>query len=406
MSKMIIGNFRTVEMGECIKASVTIESNNYGEAELWFSMPKKYNNYICRNQLDGFLVGMLYPAMRYGDDIYVDGCVSEKLLFNLNNYAIPLLLGFSDSLKKIRISSKETLSENYEGAGVGAGFSAGVDSFCTLYDRYVLEDSSSYKVNSLLFFNVGSHGDWLQHGSPEFTRDKFTTRYIELKKFTDEINLDFINIDSNLHFFHHWWHSYSHTLRAVSVVLLLQQHYSKYYYSSAGLNYAGTLNYSKYYRNRDIGAYCDPILLPLLSTESLDFISDGCAYTRSEKVLHIIDYEPAGRYLNVCIDHVDKWENCSACDKCLRTLLTLDVTGNLDKFDKIFDVNIYREKRDSYITSQMQKVDSDPFAAENINLAKSLGVRLPSVKYVRFLRRLRDISKFPIFIYRKLLGTI
>lgn len=403
---MIIKNFKTVEIDERIKASVTIESNHYDEAELWFSMDKKYDSYICRNQLDGFLVGMLYPAMRFGEDIYVDGCVSEKLLFNLNNYAIPLLLSFSDSLNNIKISSKTTVVGNSKGAGVGTGFSAGVDSFCTLYDRYILEDSPSYKVNSLLFFNVGSHGDWLQHGSLEFTRGKFETRYIELKKFADEINLDLIDIDSNLHFFHHWWHSYSHSLRAASVVLLLQQHYSKYYYSSAGLNYSGTLSYSKYYKNKDIGAYCDPILLPLLSTESLDFISDGCSYTRSEKVLHVLNYEPAGRYLNVCIDHVDKWENCSGCDKCLRTLLTLDITGNLNKFDKIFDFNIYEEKRDSYIISQMLKVDFDPFAADNINLAKSLDIRLPSIKYVRFRQRLRDISNIPIRIYRKMLKII
>lgn len=381
---MIIKNFEIVVTEVRVKASVSIESNDGKSEKLWFSLPRSYEKYICSDQLDGFLVGMIYPAMLKGEDVYIDGCISEKLLFNINNYIIPLLLSFSESLHGIKISAKKTTKKIYNGIGVGTGFSAGVDSFSTLYDRYVLEDSSSYKVNSLTFFNVGSNGDWLQYGSTEFTQNKFATRYKELKKFTDEIDLNFIDIDSNLHYFHPWWHSYSHSLKAASVILLLQQHYSKYYYSSAGLDYAASSVYAVSYKNRDIGAYCDPILMPMLSTESLDFMSDGYAYTRTGKLLNIINYEPTSRYLNVCTDHLDKWENCSECDKCLRTMIALDFTGNLSKFSKIFDINLYYKKKNKYLVSQMLKINNDPFAADNINLAKSLNVKLPSIRYEQF----------------------
>ncbi|MFT7774323.1 hypothetical protein [Roseateles sp.] len=392
---MYIRDFKLIESDGRVIASATVDSTHYGEQELWFSVRKEFVSYVCVDRLDAFLVAMLYPAMLYGEDIVVEGCVSQRLLFNLNNYAIPLLQGFSDSLKKIKISAVSESKEIYGGAGVGTGFSAGVDSFCTIYDRYVLEGRPAHKVSSLTFFNVGSNGDWLQHGSTEFTRAKFQTRYAALSKFAEEVGLDFLDVDTNLHFFHHWWHSYSHSLKAAAVVLLLQKHYSKYYYSSAGMNYSGMLERSAFYKNKDIGAYCDPLLLPLLSTESVELVSDGTAYTRSEKVLHVLNYEPVTRYLNVCVDHVEAWENCSVCDKCLRTLLTLDVSGNLESFDKIFRLDLYREKRTEYIERQIERMESDPFAADNIKLAQMHGIKLPSIRWIRLIRRAKNWAGGP-----------
>lgn len=403
---MKISNFRIVDEGDRVRASALIESEHYGREELWFSLPGRFRDRICETQFDGFFIGMLYPAMRFREDIFVEGCLSEKLLFNVRNYVIPLLLDYSDSLKSIEVSSRETSVARHGGAGVGTGFSGGIDSFCTLYDRYVIETSPSYRVNSLLFFNVGSNGDWLQYGSTEFTKRKFSTRFHELKKFVDEVGLEFVDVDSNLHFFHDWWHEYSHSLKAAAAMLLLQKHYSKYYYSSAGLDYAGTFTYSEYYRNKAIGAYCDPILLPLLSTESLDLIPDGHAYTRSEKLLHILDYEPVTRYLNVCADHVDTWENCSVCEKCLRTLWALDITGNLDKVGNIFDLGKYHTRKQAYLLAQVLKAEKEPFAADNMNLAKSRGVKLPSMGYAKFRRRLDDAIRFPRRISRKLISLM
>ncbi len=62
--------------------SAEIESENIASRKLWFSVSKEYENYICTTQMDAFLIGMLFLAMEYGEDLYIDGSVSKKLLFN------------------------------------------------------------------------------------------------------------------------------------------------------------------------------------------------------------------------------------------------------------------------------------------------------------------------------------
>jgi len=65
-------------------------------------------------------------------------------------------------------------------------------------------------------------------------------------------------------------------------------------------DYQEIINNGYKFKEIGIGMYCDPIILPLLSTESLEFISDGVQSTRTEKLLKILNYEPVYRYLNVC----------------------------------------------------------------------------------------------------------
>ena len=307
-------------------------------------------------------MGMLFPAMQYGEDIYISGCVSKKLLFNLNNYVVALLLAFSPSCKKIEIFSDETSMEQFHGGAIGTGFSGGIDSFCTIYERFEREDSPEYKINSLLFLNVGSHGGDLQDRQ-EFAQKKFFERYTYLKKYTDEIGLDFIPLDSNLHTFHPWGHQKTHTLTSMAGVLLLQANYSKYYYASSGVNYADMLTNANNYKDLDIGEFCDPILLPLLSTESLELILDGCQYSRVDKFLRIINYEPVSRYLNVCVSMDGTYENCSICSKCCRTLMTIGFLGKHEQFRRVFDIDKYKRQAERrYICEQILLEDKDPFA--------------------------------------------
>lgn len=384
--KMIIKNLQVIESHGEVKLSVVLESDRLGKQELWFSTPVEYEGLLCKNRMDAFLVAMLFPAMQYGEDVHVYGEVSEKLFFNINKYVIPLLQAFSPSCKKIRVSAERVCTDSLKGKGVGSGFSGGVDSFCTIYDRFILENSSNYKINSLLFLNVGSHGDGSGSDRLDSARRKFVQRYGRLKAFADEVGLGFIPMDSNVHFFHPWGHQKTHTLTSVAGVLNFQGFFSKYYYSSAGLNYSEMLADGRKYKDMDVGIYCDPLLLPLLSTESLEFIADGLEYSRTEKLLHILPYEPVQRFLNVCVSDADSWKNCSICPKCCRTLMTLELSERLDDFCQVFDIDKYKKKaRLKYFCKQVALASKDSYALGNVMLAKAKGVKLPGYVFSNFV---------------------
>ena len=370
---MRIFNLKTTESDELVTLSATVESLRDGSKEIWFATQKKFSNHLCTTRMDPFVVGLLYPAMQQGVDIQVDGCISKKLLFNINNYAIPLIMAYSDTAKKITITASETTSEIITCHGVGTGFSGGVDSFGTIYDRYEKEKDPEIKINSLLFLNVGSHG-WDQ----DTAQLKFKTRYEYLEGFPKEINLDFISLDSNLHYFHPWGHQETHTLTSAAGVLAMQNKFAKYYYSSAGLNFQDTINCASRFKGIDIGGFCDPILLPLLSTETTELILDGTPYSRTEKISNIANYEPTFRFLNVCVSGEDTHTNCSVCSKCLRTLLALDFSGRLDQYSNLFDIAKYKKKKNDYIRQQIATKHKSSFSKANIELAEKNNITLPS----------------------------
>lgn len=99
----------------------------------------------------------------------------------------------------------------------------------------------------------------------------------------------------------------------------------------------------------DIGAYSDPRILRLLSTESTELILDGLSHDRVEKTTQIVEYEPVHRYLNVCVSGDDTHENCSIFSKCCRTLMTLNSLGKLDDVNHLFDVPIYKRQAEQYV---------------------------------------------------------
>lgn len=375
---MKISNLNSIDSNGHTKLSVTIESEQLGRRELWFSTPTQYSDALCKSRMDGFLVGMLYPAMQYGEDIHLDGCVSSRLLFNINNYVVPLLKPYSPDSKSIKVTADQTSCERFDCCGVGTGFSGGVDSFSTIYNQYELESDPNNKINGFVFLNVGSHGAGMTESECEFAEDKFKIRYNYLKLFPNELGLDFIPLNSNLHSFHPWGHLKTDTITAIAGILILQGRFRRYYFASTGHHYEQIYQLGPLAKNRSLSGYCDPIIIPLLSTESMDIMLDGMQYTRIEKTAQIVDYEPARRYLNVCISLSDTWENCSTCKKCCRTLMTLESLGKLDAFSSLFDIEKYKQDaRFDYMYQQVRLSKRNGYAYNNVKLAKDRGVKLP-----------------------------
>jgi hypothetical protein len=98
----------------------------------------------------------------------------------------------------------------------------------------------------------------------------------------------------------------------------------------------------------------DAIGVPLLSTETTECISSGSQHTRVEKIKIISAVELTYKALDVCVDpaHAQKI-NCSKCWKCLRTQLTLEVLGTLDRYKEAFDLSVYNKFRWIYICNAL-----------------------------------------------------
>ena len=110
--------------------------------------------------------------------------------------------------------------------------------------------------------------------------------------------------------------------------LVLGRLFSRYYVPSS---YKFTL----------LGGFPDgshPMFDHLLATETMETIHDGGHLTRVAKTVAISQWPETYDLLRVCFKATgvqpdrDAIANCCACEKCLRTMMTLDVAGALDNY--------------------------------------------------------------------------
>ena len=372
--------------GLTLRADVSFQ----GKTEsCFYSVPKAYADFADTDSSNCFLVGMLYPAMRYGEDIHVEGTVSARLLYNLNEYLVPLMATYNSLLKRVRVTAESTDDKGCPGAkAVGTGFSGGIDSFATIYEHYARPTPEGFKLTHLFFFNVGAHGIPQSKDDLTALERKFYARYEKLVGFSKEEGLPLVPVNSNVHWFHPWGHLEVATLATVSAVMFLQKGIRRYYLASAGHSYIQLWHYLGESRRPDDISYLNSLLLPWLSTEMLDLIDDGTIYDRSQKTELVSDYEPASRYLNVCCGHDTLDTNCSVCYKCCRTLLTLEILGKADAFRSVFDIDRYRrEARRLFIATAIVTEKKELCCQHIMDLARERGVDLS--REVSFLDLLR-----------------
>lgn len=351
---MIIHPTELLANGNRVRIQSKFESIR-GTSYLWYEVDHKYEKYLTTEKLDGFLVGLLLQAMKDGEDIRVLGAVSQKLFFNLSTYYINIAHLIVPGLKKIKIKPEALdYGDSYSCAnGVVTGFSAGVDSFCTVYDHLLSDSPPDYKITHFVFNNVGSHGQ----KDCTAARKLFNARYELAKSFPDDVGLDFLRIDSNLTEILKLAFQKSHVTRNASALLVLQKLFAKYYYAS-------TYRYEdSYIRETHDVAHADPMTIHLLSTETLECISTGCQHSRVEKTKRIADLNAARHWLNVCVRPSDDGKNCSICHKCCRTLATLEMLGRLQEFGEVFDLDRWRRIRTKYLL-HLLSLKNDDFSNE------------------------------------------
>lgn len=345
----------------------------YAEKTLYFEVDKAHGDMLADDTYDAFVLVPLYLAMYHKQDLHIRGNISKKLYQNIKWYIPRILCDFSDDLAPVKFTVDGFTSPKRKGNLIGTGISCGVDSLSTIYDRFVKETDPDCKINALFFFNCGANG--------VFTED-FTTGLAQIccqrsMALARELGLPLCPVDTNLHNFrlkeaHETWIF----LATYSCVLALQNVVRRYYISS-GYSYAeikgNGINYNKY----DFAGYCESFFVPLIQTERIELVVDGCQYRRVDKLKKIADWDIARKYLNVCSKFTEDASNCGVCTKCLRTLLALEILGKINAFADIFDIEHYRQESFNYKALCALNVDADAFAKELVDLAAEYNFPMP-----------------------------
>ncbi len=356
-----IKNLRKEEKGGWTYLKVDLEvkgtKNPFSEKTIWFAVENKNADMLTDDVYDAFAPFMLYLGMYYHQNVHIEGEISPRLYHNITHYLMSIFNGFSKYTKPIKFTV-DGFKKTKKGPVdlVGTGISCGVDSLLTVYDNFVETDDPDFKLNSLFAMNCGNNGPYEE----EKTRRIWLERGELGQKVADELGLPMFLVDSNLHAFTYLLKGGPNSLGFIAIYCcaLALQRYVKRYLTSSGSSYEDCSNYSLLERDVDISCYCETYMPHLISTERFELVIDGCQYTRSEKVEKICDWDISKKYLNVCLDPKDGIRNCSACQKCVRTLLVLEALDKLDEYKDIFDLEAYQKSRGFFRDKYLQGRDA------------------------------------------------
>jgi hypothetical protein len=355
---------------------------------LWFSSDTVYGEYFCDEVADAFLLGLLLPALRTGQDIAVNALISEKLWYNIN-HSLLYTFHISYGQRMINVTCKGTMVPEYNAHGVGCGCSLGVDSFAAILSHTSDDCPEHYRITHLTYFNVGAHG----YKNLEATHNSYLKDLEMIRAFAAKMSLPVVCIDSNLHIMYAGFDfDQSGDTRNMTAVLSMQKLFGKYLYGSSYpiKEFKFTPVQSGYY---------ETLLLPLMSTENTELVVANADMSRVDKTRFIADNPLVQQTLYVCWKELivnnnpdspiakiqDAKLNCTRCDKCLRTVLTLDIIGKVSLFADIFDLEYWYKHKNAYIARIMYMKKHDAFYSDIYQLMRETHYKIPVSARMRLL---------------------
>lgn len=385
------------------------------EEDIFFAVPNEYGKYLCDEVADSFVVAMLLPALVSKQDIYINAPISEILFYQIENNLIYTLSKVFEK-NSIKVIPQSTCSPKYNPTSVATGFSGGIDSFNTFLNHFE-HDSLEFRLTDLALFNVGAYGN------SKNAQNSFNSDITRTKAFLKDFPLPLITINSNISSLHNYKEIFPFGTRfiinIISGVLAIQKRIKTYIISSGYPIEYISVN-SKY---RDQANY-DVLLAFFLSNSNTKFIISEINKNRVEKTIKIYNNDWVKKHLYVCAADIynenhnmcfckDTSPNCSECDKCKRTLITLDLLGGLDDFSNRFDLQKYRKHKDSIFINVLANYKKDHFLKEIHDLMIETNYQIPSKYKIRAslyklrsrLARVKLIRLIYRFIFRNKLKS-
>jgi hypothetical protein len=238
------------------------------------------------------------------------------LLLGIQEYQSIFNLWFPHRFKRVNIhcAYRENGDTAQAKREVGCAFSGGVDSFYTLWRHLPQNDCNpSSRVSYALF----AHGFDIPLEAEESFADarncyEAVLTALGVRLMTARVNIQRFVPRADWGIFH------GPALIGAALVLgrLLKR-----FYVPASHTYTDLMPWGS-----------DPRIDHLLSSDTLEIVHDGASVTRVAKTAIAAEWPATYATLRVCSNGEHALRNCCRCEKCLRTMITLDMLGALSRY--------------------------------------------------------------------------
>jgi hypothetical protein len=293
------------------------------------------------------LVLALLPAMRVGADLVPAQPISRDFSANLVQFMEIFGRWFKEFRQIDILGGRRDSAPPRSSGRVGVFFGGGVDAFYTLF-KYQDE------ITDLIFvhgFDIGLK----DHVIRKSVSDMCRVVAARLGKGLVEVET---NARSMIRRYGDWGAHVGGAFLA-SIGHLLSSEFSKIYIA-AGVYQDAVFPWSTH-----------PDTDPLLGSNKIILVHDGCEAKRTEKIEAISGHEIVMDHLRVCNAMVEGAYNCGTCEKCLRTMITLYALGKLGRCRTLPQSIDPTAVRSLLYTRKAAQV----FARENLSLLESRGLQ-------------------------------
>ena len=286
--------------------------------EIQISVPSEYESFLDGSP-ENFLPALLLPAMHRREDLTIEGRVDPRLL-RQSGQVQEILVGWYDDLTPVQIHAEPGSPEpRTPASGIGSFFSGGVDSFHTLIESQSGHIPLAGTVTHIVYVRSTAGSNYRGFGVPLRVSDDTAFMEREMIEVARQKKVEIIPVDMNMQalFPNFNWDTHYHGAAMATLAHCL----------SRGIGLQIISSSFTYPNLRPWGSH--PMTDPLWSSDKLRLYHYGCHVSRAEKAADVVGNDPvAMEHLRVCL--YDAAKNCGKCQKCVRTMISLDIAGKLN----------------------------------------------------------------------------
>ena len=318
-----------------VSAKIEIQSRSLA-LSYWVDIPGDLRSFISDSG-NPWAVLMLPLACYFGEPLVIDQPLDRVLHDNLLGLR-SVWAAWYPEIKPVPIEADKLVGIDRRDVPIDPSkrtiscFSGGIDSLFTFYRH---KDQISGNGTALI-------DDFLCVGGFNTPLEDFDHMRAKLGSFAARFGRRLVPVLTNIRYGDHaietlysigsWEERLAHGAFLAAIVHLLGRRYREFLIPPSF-----TYSYVQPWGSHPM---CDP----LMSASDLSVVHDGASFNRAERTAVVVRHDESLKVLQVCARNGYARGNCSRCEKCLRTMATLDVMGVKDRAST-FDWSCYSIER-------------------------------------------------------------